>query len=343
MNEVHVARTSAARVTNSSLLDAVLIFVVGLFVLALPAIADQPGSRMVRIGYVDPVSPGVRHGVAAFRQRLGELGWVEGRNLVIEARSAEGHIERLPQLFDELVASKVDVIVTHSTPAALAAKKATTAIPIVVGGLGDPIAVGVAQSLARPGGNVTGLSMGLDKALSGKYVEFLQEIVPHLSAIAIIGDLGTPIYRRMAEEIEAVALSRGLRVKLFRVRDPGELDRIIEQARRFAQAAVVIPDVVMFEHKGKITALAAKYRLPTVYGVPEFIDAGGLMAYSVDRVVLYRRTAEYVDKILRGTNPADLPFEEPTTFRLAVNLKAARALGLTIPQSILVRADDVVQ
>jgi putative ABC transport system substrate-binding protein len=305
--------------------------------------AEQGSPHIARIGYVDPVSPGVRHGVPMLRQRLAELGWVEGRNLIIEARSAEGHTDRLPSLFQELIAAEVDVIVTHSTPGAMAARNATRTVPIVVGSMMDPVEAGVADSLARPGGNVTGISMGIDKALLGKYLEFLQDTVPHLKVVAILGALDNPTYLRMAQQLQSIAVSRGLKAKLFKLRDPKELDITIERASRQAQAAVFIPDPIAFEYNSKITALAAKHRLPAIYGLPEFIDAGGLMAYSVDRVTLFRRTAEYVDKVLRGTKPADLPFEQPTQFRLAVNLKAARALGLTIPDSILVRAEDVIQ
>jgi putative ABC transport system substrate-binding protein len=311
--------------------------------ISTPLTAAQPDQKVARVGYVEPESPGRSSAIPIFWQRLRELGWVEGQNLIIETRWAEGRIDRLPRLMEEVIAAKVDVIVTHSTPGAIAAKNATSTVPIVVAHIGDPVAAGVAASLARPGGNVTGMSLGIDKALSGKYLEFLQETVPHLSAVGIIGNPASPFAIRMAEDLQTLAVNRGLKVRFFKVRDPKELDTAMDQARRQTQAAVVIPDPLTVEHSKKITALAAKHRLPAIYGLPEFIDAGGLMVYTVDRVVLFRRTAEYVDKILRGAKPADLPFEQPTQFTLAVNLKAARALGLRIPEAILLRADEVIR
>lgn len=305
--------------------------------------AEQPDQKVARVGFVDPMSPGKRSGVPMLWQRLRELGWVEGQNLIIEKRWGEGRVDRLPRLMEEIIAAKVNVIVTYTTPGAIAARNATSTVPIVAAEIGDPVAAGLAESLARPGGNVTGMSLGIDKALSGKYLEFLQETVPHLSAVGIIGNPASPFAIRMAEDLQTLAVNRGLKVRFFKVREPKELDSAMDQARRQTQAVVVIPDPLTFEHSKKITALAAKHRLPAIYGLPEFIDAGGLMVYSVDSVMLFRRTAEYVDKILRGATPADLPFEQPTQLTLAVNLRAARALGLTIPEAILLRADEVIR
>jgi putative ABC transport system substrate-binding protein len=308
-----------------------------------PLTAEQSDQKIARVGYVVPESPGGSSVIPIFWQRLRELGWVEGQNLIIETRWAEGRIDRLPRLMEEVIAAKVDVIVTHSTPGAIAAKNATSTVPIVVAHIGDPVAAGVVASLARPGGNVTGTSLGIDKALSGKYLEFLQETVPHLSVVGIIGNPASPFAIRMAEDLQSLAPIRKLKVQFFKVLEHKELDSAMDQARRQTQAVVVIPDPLTVEHSKKITALAAKYRLPAIYGLPEFIDAGGLMIYSVDRVMLFRRTAEYVDKILRGAKPADLPFEQTTQFTLTVNLRAAHALGLTIPEAILMRADEVIR
>jgi putative tryptophan/tyrosine transport system substrate-binding protein len=306
--------------------------------------AAEPSPKVVRLGFVSPLSPSTdMQRVGALKERLRELGYVEGQNLVIDARWAEGRIDRLAPLMAEMVERKVDVLVTYSTPGGVAARKATSTIPIVLGDIGDAVAAGLAVSLARPGGNVTGMSLGMDKALGGKYLEFLQDSVPNLSRVGLIGNPASPYVRRMAEDLQTLAVNRGLNVWYFKVLDSKELDSAMDQARRQTQAVVVIPDPLTREHSKKITALAAKHRLPAVYGLPEFIDAGGLMVYSVDPVMLFRRTAEYVDKILKGARPADMPFEQPTKLTLTVNLKTARALGLTIPDVILLRADEVIR
>ena len=305
--------------------------------------AREPTQRVVRVGFVHPESPSARlRGLDGFWQRLRELGWVEGQNLVIEARWADGRIDRLTPLMSEMIERKVDVLVTLGTAAAVAAKNATSTIPIVVAAMGNPIATGLAATLAHPGGNLTGLSTGYGD-IGGKWLELLQETVPHLSLVAMIGDPDNPIVREMAKELEAIAPTRSIKVRLMEVRDPKALDRVYKQARREAQAVLILGGPFIFDHRGQVTALSASYMLPTMYPLREYMDVGGLMAYAADSAILWRRTADYVDRILRGAKAGDLPIELPTKFELVINLKTARALGLTIPESILLRADEVIR
>jgi putative ABC transport system substrate-binding protein len=298
----------------------------------------------VRLGFVGPNSPSTDpHALNAFWDRLRELGWIEGQNLVIEARWAGGRFERLPALMAEVIADKVDVLVTYSTPAAIAAKNATSTVPIVVAAMAQPLQSGLATSLARPGGNLTGLSMGFAEGIGGKWLELLQEVVPRLSTIAVITNPDNPANRAVRKELEAIAPTLRLKLNFKEVRAPEALDRAFEQARRQAQAVLVLPDPLAVAHQREIMALAARHRLPGMYGLPEFAAAGGLVAYGPDRATTFRRAAEYVDKILKGAKPADLPIEQPTQYVLVVNLKTAKALGLTIPESILLRADEVIR
>jgi len=306
--------------------------------------AAEPTQRIVRLGFVHPQSPSTANrGVTAFWERLRELGWVEGQNLVIEARWADGRLERLPALMSEVVERKVDVLVTWSTTAAVAAKKATSTIPIVDAAMSDPIRSGLAASLARPGGNLTGLSGGFAEGFAGKWLELLQETVPRLSRIAVIESPDTAIARDLERELKAIAAARRLKLLLIEVREPGELDRAFEQAARKSQAVLVLPDPMLGANREQVVALAAKHRLPAIYYLRDFVDAGGLMAYAPDLVAMFRRAAEYVDKILKGAKAGDLSIEQPTKFELVVNLKTAHALGITIPESILLRADEVIR
>ena len=306
--------------------------------------AVESSPKVVRLGYVSPQSPSTdTRRFGALRERLRELGYVEGRNLVIEARWAEGQLDRLAPLMVEMVERKVDVLVTYSTPGGVAARKATSTIPIVLGDIGDAVAAGLAVSLARPGGNVTGISMGMDQGMSEKYLQFLLDTVPNLSAVGIIGNPASPFVRQMAGHLETVAANRSLKGWYFKVSDSKDIDSAMDQARRHTQGVVVIPDPLTREHCKKITALAIKHRLPAVYGLPEFVDAGGLLVYSADTVMWFRRAAEYVDKILRGAKPADMPIEQPTNLKLTVNLKTARAMGLRMPEAILFRAEEVIR
>jgi putative ABC transport system substrate-binding protein len=304
----------------------------------------ESGEKVVRLGFVDPHSPssGLR-GVDAFWQRLRELGWVEGKNLTVERRWAENRIDQLPAVMAEVIGRKVDVLVTYSTPAALAAKKATRTVPIVSAVMGDPVGTGEAQSLARPGENLTGLSLGWGQGIGGKWLELLQEMVPRLSRVAVLSNPDNPVSVSLAKELEAMAPTLRLRVRVLEARARNAFGAAISQAHREAQAMIVLPDPVSVGHRQEVAALAARYRVPTVYWAAEYVYSGGLIAYGVDHGRLFRRAADYVDKILKGANPAELPIEQPTQYVLVVNMKAARALGLTMPESILLRADEVIR
>ena len=307
--------------------------------------AADSAQKVVRVAFISPYSPATTApGSLEFWARLRELGWVQGQNLIVETRYAEGAIDRLPAIMADVVALKVDVIVTRGTPTAIAAKNATTEIPIVTASVGDPVGTGLVASLARPGGNLTGLSLQGTVEFYGKYLELLGETVPRLSTVAVISNLdSSPYPRRVVKYLATVAQTRGVALRVIDVREPNALTGAFRQARRQAQAAVVLSDPLTITHQREITELAARNRLPTVYTLLSFMESGGLMAYSADPTVLFRRAADYVDKILRGAKPADLPVEQATQFKLVVNLKTAKALGLTIPESILLRADEVIR
>jgi len=282
----------------------------------------------------------------AFLQGLRDLGYVEGRNVVIEYRDAEGKSERFPALAAELVALKVDVIVAPGTPAALAAKQATRTLPIVFPIAGDPVTSGLVTSLARPGGNVTGLSI-LDPDLVGKCLEQLKQAVPGVSGVAVLwqpGGLGERTDKDMLKGAEVAARALGVRLQFVEARGPADFDRAFsEMTRARAGALTVLPSTMFLHERRRLVDLAARNRLPAVYPWREAVDAGGLMAYGANIADLFRRAATYVDKILKGAKPADLPVEQPTKFELVINLKTAKALGLTIPQSVLGRADQVIE
>jgi putative tryptophan/tyrosine transport system substrate-binding protein len=306
--------------------------------------ADDPVQRVMRLGIVSPDLPSTAvHGVTAFSERLRELGWIEGQNLIIERRWAQGRFDRLPALMAEVIGQKVDVLFTWTTLGTIAAKNATSTIPIVALGMGDPVRSGLVPSLARPGGNLTGVSMGYGEGFSGKWLELLQETVPRLSTVAVILNPDISHQRDQAKDLEAAAPKRHLKVQIVEVREAEALDDAFEQARKQAQAVLVFPNSVTMINRARITTLAAKHRLPAMYGLRDFVDAGGLMAYAPDSAVMFRGAADYVDKILKGAKPADLPIEQPTQYVLVVNLKTAKALGLTIPQSILLQANEVIR
>jgi putative ABC transport system substrate-binding protein len=315
--------------------------------LAAPLAAEaQQATKVPRIGYLVTslaVSP---HPQEAFRQGLRDLGYVEGRNVVIEYRDAEGKPERFPAVAAELVALKVDVIVAGPTLAALAAKQATKTIPIVFANAADPVASGLVTSLARPGGNVTGLSM-LAPELVGKCLELLTQAVPRVSRIAVLwqpGSSGERTEKDMLKEADVAARALGVRLQFVEARGPADFDRAFsDMTRARAGALAVLPSSMLFNERRRLVDLAAKNRLPTVFPYREGADAGGLMSYGANFTDLYRRAATYVDKILKGAKPADLPVEQPTKFELVINFKTAKALGLTIPQSLLGRADEVIQ
>ena len=310
-----------------------------------PSYAEGPAQKVARLGFVHPNSPSSPFDLRnepGFWNRLGELGWVRGQNLIVEERWAEGRYDRLPSLMSEVVGRKVDVLVTATTPAAVAAKNATSTIPIVDALMGDPVGLGLVANLARPGGNLTGLSMGWTEGIASKWLELLQETVPRLSTVAVIADPDRPMSREQVKRLEVVAPTRGIKIRVIAVRTPAALEGAFEQAQRTAQAVLVLADQNMLDQR-RVVALAAQHRLPDMHALREYVDAGGLMAYAPDVRDMYRRAADYVDKILRGAKPADLPIEEPTKFVLIVNLKTAKALGLTIPESILLRADEVIR
>jgi putative tryptophan/tyrosine transport system substrate-binding protein len=322
--------------------------ILALFALgAAPLAAEaQQAAKIARIGYLVPNLAASPHAPEAFRQGLRDLGYVEGRNVVIEYRDAEGKFERLPALAAELVALKVDIIVAPNTVGAVAAKQATRTLPIVFATAGDPVTSELVTSLARPGGNVTGLSI-LSPELVRKRLELLKQAVPGVSRVAVLwqpGAMGERTDQDMLKEAEVAARALGVRLHFIEARDPADLERAFSDMTRARAGALTVLGSTMFStERRRLVDLAAKNRLPAVYPWREFVDAGGLMAYGANVDDLYRRAATYVDKILKGANPADLPVEQPTKFELVINLKTAKALGLTIPQSVLGRADEVIQ
>ena len=324
------------------LLALVVVALILVATASSPMRAEEPAQRVMRLGFVGPLSPST-HTFAPFWQRLGELGWIEGQNLIVERRSAEGHLERLPALIVDVLDRKVDVLVTYGTPGALTAKKATGTVPIVAWALSDPIRTGLAASLARPGGNLTGLSMGFAEGVAGKLLEILQDAVPRLSTVAVIVNLNNPMPRDLAKDLEVLAPALNLKLHIIELIGPEAIGRAFERARQKAQAVVVIGEPITLEHRGRVVELAAKHRLPAIYLEGSYVQAGGLISYGPDYVAMWRRSGDYVDKILRGAKPADLPIEQPTRYVLSVNLKTARVIGLTIPESILIRADEVIR
>jgi putative ABC transport system substrate-binding protein len=315
--------------------------------LTAPLAAEaQPAAKVARIGYLSTNLAANPHVHEAFLQGLRDLGYVEGRNVVIEYRDAEGKPERLPALAAELVALKVDVIVAGGNSLALAAKQATRTLPIVFAAVADPVASGLVTSLARPGGNVTGTS-GLAVELVGKRLELLAQAVPGVSRVAVLwlpGALGERTERDMLKEADVAARALGVGLQFVEARVPADLDRAFsDMTRARAGALTVLPSLMFLREHRRLVDLAAKHRLPAVYTVKEYVDAGGLMAYGSNAADLFRRSATYVDKILKGAKPGDLPVEQPTKFELIINLKTAKALGLTIPPSLLARADQVIE
>lgn len=279
----------------------------------------------------------------AFRQGLRDAGYAEGRDVVIEWRSASGDYDKIAGLAADLVQSKVEVIVVENTNAALAAKRATSTIPIVMTIVADPVGSGLVASLAHPGGNVTGLSVMLGE-LSAKRLQLLKEAIPRLTRVAVLWNPATPWHPKVIEELKAVAPSLSMELSFVGVRTPEEIGPAFSaMTRAHAEALFFMGDAFFFSHRMTLAKLASKARLPTSYGVRNFVDAGALMSYGPSLVDVFRRSAGYVDKILKGAKPSDLPIERPTTFELVVNLKTAKVLGITIPQSILLRADEVIR
>jgi putative tryptophan/tyrosine transport system substrate-binding protein len=314
-----------------------------LFALCGSAQAQQP-KRVPRIGFLSAVSRStITARVEAFRQGLRELGYVEGKNIVIELRYAEGKIDRLPALAAELVHLKADVIVSGGPAPTRAAKQATATIPIVMGFDDDPVGSGFAASLAHPGGNITGLST-LSPEISAKQLELLREIVPKLSRVGVLGDVTRPGHPQALREINVAASAFGVQVQYLEVREPKDVNTAFRAAsKERADAVLVLQNAVLLNQRKPIIDLAVKNRLPAIYSTPEFVEDGGLMTYGVSLNDLFRRAAIYVDKILKGAKPADLPVQQATKFELIINLKAAKQIGLTIPPNVLARADKVIR
>ena len=310
-------------------------------VLSAPARAEQSTKRPT-IGFLGAASPELAGPwVAAFVKRLGELGWTEGRNVAIEYHWAEARTERYSEIATELANHKVDVIVTWASAPVLAAKHATTTIPIVFAAQMDPVGAGVVASLARPGGNVTGMSIQQTDT-AGKRIELLREALPRLARLAVMANSSAPGAMIEMREVATTARTLGLEVIPIEVSQAGEVFSSIESIRDRADALYVATDPLIFSNRIAINEMAQRQRTPTIYGSREYVDAGALMSYGPNWIDLFRHAAEQVDKILRGTKPADIPVQQPTKFDLVVNLRTAKALGLEIPPSLLARADDVI-
>ncbi len=300
----------------------------------------QPAEKISRIGVLWPLSDDPT--LEAFRQGLRDLGYVEGQNLFIEYRYAQGKDDVLPDLAADLVRLKVDVIVTYGVTAARVAMGATTAIPIVNGSMSDPVAAGLAASLAKPGGNLTGLT-SRSPELSAKRLGLLAEVVPGLSRVAVLTTAGRTAMLAF-KETDLAARSLGVTVQALQVRGPDEFDSAFSaMARARAAALIVVPDLMFNEHRRRLVDLAVKHRLPATYFSRDFVESGGLMSYASSFTDQFRRSAVYVDKILRGAKPSELPIEAPAKFEFVINLKTAKALGLTIPPSLLLRADQLIE
>ena len=319
----------------------------GLLAAPRAAGAQQPAGKVYRLGYLSMGSGTSTYlrPLEAFRQGLRERGWVEGQNIVIEFRWAEGRVDRLPALAEELVRLKVDAIVASPTPAALAARNATRTIPIVGMSLTEPVEVGLVASLARPGGNVTGVTYGVDTDIFGKQLGLLKEAIPKVRRVTVLYNPGnSPAQPLIMSSVKDAARSLGLQLQLLEAREPGEFDgAFAAMARERAGALLLSGDPMYFLQRARLAELALKGRLPSMSTQWQWVEAGGLMSYAPSFPDLYRRAATYVDKILRGAKPADLPVEQPTKFELVINLKTAKALGLTIPPSLVARADEVIQ
>lgn len=318
------------------------LLLAGIAAVALPAVAAaQPSPRRQRIGFLSPTTRGVRD--EAFLQGMRELGYVPGANVEVEMRFAEGKPERLPGFVDELIRLRVDVLVAGSTIGAAAAKRATASIPIVFAGSSDPVAGGLVTNLARPGGNVTGVSLALGDGVAGKWLELLREVAPRVEQVAVLWSSSNTAATMFVRELEAAARTLGTRLDVHHAADRAQLERAFAGiAVSGAQGLVVTPSPFAATQRDALVGFAAERRMPSMYFVEDFADAGGLMSYGPSYADAYRRAASHVDRILKGAAPGDLPVEQPKQFDLVVNLKTARTLGLVVPPSILVRAARVI-
>ena len=315
------------------------------FLAALPVAAQaQDTAKIVRIGRLSPLSEETAApSNEAFRRGMRDLGWVEGKNYTMESLFAQGKMDRLPALAGELVQRRVDIILVGSSPATLAVKNATRTIPVVMVTTGDPVADGLVRSLARPGGNVTGVTT-LAQGLNAKRVQLLKESVPGMTRMAVLTNPGDSYAVAFAKEREEVARALGLKVQVLEASGPSLFEQAFAAAAgERAQALSVLSGIVFLTHRQAIVELAASRRLPAIYAERAFVEAGGLMYYGASLSDMYRHVAAHVDKILKGAKPADLPAEQPTKFELVINLKTARQLGLKIPQSVLLRADQLIE
>jgi putative tryptophan/tyrosine transport system substrate-binding protein len=321
---------------------AFITFLGGAVAWPIAARAQQPG-KLPTIGFMGGATAlAGSQWAAAFSQRLRELGWIENRTVAIEYRWGEGRDERFAEIAAEFIRLKVDVIVTYGTPSAIAAKKTTAVIPIVIAGAGDLVGTGLVASLARPGGNVTGLSIqGPDSA--GKRIEMLREILPSLRRVAILANIANPTSMLEMGEAHAAARTIGLDVVKSEIRRAEDIAPVFEALKGHADALYVCPDSLLSTNRIRINTLALGARLPTVHSFREFVEAGGLMSYGPNQPDMHRRAADFVDKILRGAKPADIPVEQPTKFDFIINLTTAKTLGLEIPAALLARADEVIE
>ena len=307
------------------------------------SLSAQQGNKTWRIGMLETVAPRLNAAnLEAFRNGLAALGYNEGQNFYLEYRSADGYIERFPELVSELVHLNVDVIVTRGTPAVLAAKAATSTVPIVMAASGGPLTAGVVAGLAHPGGNVTGLSAITDE-LTAKRLQMLKELTPGLKSVAYLHDMANPVAAPQWQELKLAGQSLKIATEIIDVRKPDDIATAIETASRRGDAIVVGNDAVTHASRQQIVDLTKKHGALAIYATREFVDAGGLISYAVSYPDLYRRAAGYIDRIFKGAKPADLPVEQPTKFELVINLATAKALGLTIPPALLARADELIE
>jgi putative tryptophan/tyrosine transport system substrate-binding protein len=322
--------------------SALFALSLALLLVPLTGAAQDPG-KVWRVAVLTGATPRSEAPVRALEQRLAELGYVEGRNLVIDFRTAAGQPDRLPALAAELVRGRPDVLVAISTQGAMAAKTATQSVPIVLGAVGDPVGSAIVPSLARPGGNITGASL-LNAELSGKGLQLLKEAVPVTSRVAVLWNSENRLHREVRAASEAAAVALKVALRFFDVRGPDDLPKAFDAiAGQQANSLLVFPDTVTLGHRASLLSFTASRRLPTMYPFSEFADDGGLMCYGPNLIQSYRTAAEYVDKILKGAKPGDLPIAQPTSFDLVINLKTAQTLGLKIPRTLLLRADRLIE
>jgi putative tryptophan/tyrosine transport system substrate-binding protein len=326
------------------LLGGIVTLTLSLLVVPFTAQAQRP-TTIPRVGVILPTSAtAAGHHLDAFRQGLRDLGYVEGETIALEVRWAEGVAERFPDLIAELLRLQVDILVVGSAAGALAAKQAQLTTPVVFAAVTDPLGRGIVGNLARPGGNLTGVALALDEGFAGKWVELLQEASPTVTRVVVLRNPTHPAAEVFLREVQAAGQALGVRLRLFEARDPRQLeDALARMEQEDAEALLVTPDPLFGSHRQRLVELAARRRWPAMFFYREFVDAGGLMAYGPSFSASHQRAATYVDRILKGAKPADLPVEQPMQFELVINLKTAKALGLTIPPMLLFQADEVLR